>query len=437
MIDILTEILNGIFFYYPGDESIVVMYLVSDEIMRIINHFCFLWVAVFLMGSFPNRKRLIIWELVFWTYRAILTIINRRHFFMIIGPWRLFLWIPVLMFIYKDKSPRIPFQIALVTFGMLRLVEVLIAILLPVQSWDKLWKYGLTQEEITSISKLLIVLGITFILRRRHISFAWLKDNRPFRLALLGFCATLLCFYYMIRPGIEHFYTQSILLVASFGIFTVAFILIIWISDSTKKSRQIRDMQTRIQGMMINQQFDQTYVHETRRALKQLSVDRDNGFLQDLVMQSEDYETISRLPDSIKWIVLGYLEELQKADIKLQLECSGILNDWPYTETEMLTIVGNLMDNAIEAVKELEPERRWIKLRLEEDEFRQALQITNPWDSTTISKESLIHIGSTSKRGKHMGMGLPTVKRLVERKDDVFQLWSMERTFEVRVDHLF
>ncbi len=80
---------------------------------------------------------------------------------------------------------------------------------------------------------------------------------------------------------------------------------------------------------------------------------------------------------------------------------------------DLNVIFGNLLDNAIEAVEQLEPEQRQIKLQLEFDNSALYLLIANPCRTDLTFDEA--HVETTKPDRANHGLGLKNVRSAVER----------------------
>jgi two-component system CitB family sensor kinase len=86
----------------------------------------------------------------------------------------------------------------------------------------------------------------------------------------------------------------------------------------------------------------------------------------------------------------------------------------PLMPSELVTVAGNLIDNALEAVRDTEPPR-WIKLRLAQDDANVTLEVTDSGPGPSAGLD-VFGWGVTTKsdEGSGHGLGLALVRRIVE-----------------------
>ena len=89
-------------------------------------------------------------------------------------------------------------------------------------------------------------------------------------------------------------------------------------------------------------------------------------------------------------------------------------------------LLGNLLDNAIEACEKIEVSKRWITVNIIYKEHTLILKICN---SKEIKKAN---IALSSKRHyKQSGIGIHSVTRVVEKYNGTIEFWDLDDSFEV------
>ncbi len=89
--------------------------------------------------------------------------------------------------------------------------------------------------------------------------------------------------------------------------------------------------------------------------------------------------------------------------------------------SELYVLLGNTMDNAIEACKELPAEKRYLRMQLKQFHSIIFYQIENPY--------LLPHLDR--KRGKNHGFGLQNARRIPEKYNGVFNVDISDEVFSV------
>lgn len=129
---------------------------------------------------------------------------------------------------------------------------------------------------------------------------------------------------------------------------------------------------------------------------------------------------------------LSYLVNLRwlakRAGIRIYLTVH-VLDQLSISDTDLCIILGNLLDNAMEACAELEPDQRYIRLYLDAIGQQFYLSIQNSAKEILSFEEQ--HYIST-KRGNH-GLGLKRVAFLVENYEGFLNLQNEPGIFAVEV----
>ncbi len=100
-------------------------------------------------------------------------------------------------------------------------------------------------------------------------------------------------------------------------------------------------------------------------------------------------------------------------------------------DIDIAIILGNLLDNAIEAVRELEPEHRRVELIMEYRKGNLLLKISNPYAG--VRKRSGQGFVTTKAEKRNHGIGLMSVRKTVEKYQGLLQLEAKESVFQTRV----
>lgn len=110
------------------------------------------------------------------------------------------------------------------------------------------------------------------------------------------------------------------------------------------------------------------------------------------------------------------LGECEKAQIPVEMCIRSAWKDLPMPGWEMCKVLSNLLDNAIDALEEVEPAQRQLQITLTEDLrcFRFSVRNTGPMISLK-NRESLFQPGVTTKAQGH-GMGLYIVRKVLQER---------------------
>ncbi len=100
--------------------------------------------------------------------------------------------------------------------------------------------------------------------------------------------------------------------------------------------------------------------------------------------------------------------------VRLELQLRDPLQSPACTAYELNTIIGNLLQNALDETEHHGEDRRWIKLLLIKWGRKYAIKVSNPCDTPPEELERIFDTGFTTKQS-HEGIGLVTVKRIAKK----------------------
>jgi signal transduction histidine kinase len=106
------------------------------------------------------------------------------------------------------------------------------------------------------------------------------------------------------------------------------------------------------------------------------------------------------------------LAEAKQIRLEPVIECT--LQNLPLDPLETCSLLGNLLDNAMEAVAEAPPAERVVRLEIKRDPGGYLITVANRGRLKTSPPARLFRAGYTTKEG-HAGLGLAGVKEIVTR----------------------
>lgn len=127
------------------------------------------------------------------------------------------------------------------------------------------------------------------------------------------------------------------------------------------------------------------------------------------------------------------LAEARNIDLEIAVACS--LKELPLTPLESSSLLGNLIDNALEAVEEETGEHRQVKLEISTGHGLYVIACVNRGDPIAPEiRENIFKPDFTTKEG-HSGLGLTIVKEIVNKYRGAIHLNSDDHntTFTVTI----
>lgn len=124
------------------------------------------------------------------------------------------------------------------------------------------------------------------------------------------------------------------------------------------------------------------------------------------------------------------LKEAEREGIRIDFE-HQINGRIKIDDGDLSTVIGNLINNAMEAVGQLKLEERKIMLRIRADETTFFLEISNPYKGSRNKNGKDIYLTQKSDRRFH-GLGLLQVKRIVYKYGGKVVISDKDNCFDVK-----
>ncbi|MEN6463255.1 MAG: Spo0B domain-containing protein [Syntrophomonas sp.] len=126
-------------------------------------------------------------------------------------------------------------------------------------------------------------------------------------------------------------------------------------------------------------------------------------------------------------LLLVQISAATARNISFEIITESNLSSLTVPSLELVAVVGNLLNNAMEAVSDLEPERRTVKLKIFEKSGYFIIQTQNPgWIPLEI-RDKVFEPGFSTKSETKRGIGLASVKYQVEKYQGLVLLSSHQQ----------
>lgn len=157
-----------------------------------------------------------------------------------------------------------------------------------------------------------------------------------------------------------------------------------------------------------------------------------NGFFGTVTKTRELIKTDNLNVSAILYAKIG-LAEARNIDLEVDVECS--LKELPLSPLEASSLLGNLIDNALDAVENNVGEHRRVKVMVDLERGSYVITVANKGKPAGADiRESIFKPGFTTKEG-HPGLGLSIVKDIAAKYEGSVDLSSNgeETTFTVKI----
>ena len=179
-------------------------------------------------------------------------------------------------------------------------------------------------------------------------------------------------------------------------------------------------------------------VHDMKNhllALKKYSQEQDwiglNDYLNELSEDILDYNyqiwTGNRMLDMI---LNEKLKEAKDKKIDMQIS-TEVFTTLPFTDREIISLFGNLLDNAIEACERITDKNTWIHIKMKKKNQLLYFEIKNTTE-TTVQQVPGKFI-TTKTDGTLHGYGIKNIMDVVEKYHGIFQSQMVEDYFVVMI----
>ena len=168
---------------------------------------------------------------------------------------------------------------------------------------------------------------------------------------------------------------------------------------------------------------------------KLLSVDADKAkeylgeYIDDTITIVNEFSKSGNLPVDA---VINYKNELaQKKGIEIYLQ-ERIPINLPYKDSDICIILGNLLDNAIEALENHEDINKEIFLEICFSKGKLKIEIRNPYTGIVKKNRNGDYLSDKSDKNNH-GIGLKSVAKIVELYSGIMEIETSDSVFKVTI----
>ena len=160
-----------------------------------------------------------------------------------------------------------------------------------------------------------------------------------------------------------------------------------------------------------------------------------SSYLQNLNEVFQEYEEKQWCDNAVINSIINQKLKLAKdANITCYVKSTPSI-DVSLGESEVVTVFGNLLDNAIEACQKVVDKERWIELDMKQKQGIFHVRVANAIQDKPEIENNKIR---TTKEDKlSHGYGLKNVSRVVEKYHGVMDLKATEHLFEVSISFFF
>ena len=357
-------------------------------------------------------------------------------FFSLPAAYTLIIIIAVCSWTIQRNQRALKFEIVGVYFVLVAVLDYLLAFLSTVWCEEEFgekvyFDSSFQQIGIFFCTRLLVAIIVEKIGKWRKKNDIDIRDLRKVLIAVVFGGSVILYVYQfglqMIALGTSQY--QGSIWLLSLGCILFLFTTIVGICVKGRLVKQEnlyvhqkeQMLHAYYQELMSSQQRNRELLHDMKNHLLILREYQAQGnlqgigtYLDELSEELKNGKTEVWTGNQVTDIVLNQKIGIAKEkNIQMDINTETV-EQWILSDRESCSLFGNLLDNAIEACEQLE-DNRWIKVNIHCQQTILFLEISNSIKEKPIIEQG--HFLTHKKETERHGLGLESVKRIVERYD--------------------
>lgn len=321
--------------------------------------------------------------------------------------------------------------LAVAYYGILISIDkimLLIVSYIPVDMWKNIVESSVGIIILGLMCKMIFLLLIMLLNRlfRPHGSFRMIKDREWLRFLLFPI-STIVS---MITFARESDRMENSVLMAAFVLVLLNFLVFYIIRDVVYKEeelQEIRLLQERTKNQMNMYQYMEGVYEEQRKKVHDFknSMECIQGLLKSKRYEEaeeyigqmtenwiEEIDYVNTNHPIVDSVINQKFKQSKRKGIPLLLSINDLSN-LKMKDEDVVILLGNLIDNAIEACEKVETNLKWIKVRFLVQEESIIISVRNPVSELIKMEEGKI-ISTKNNRAEH-GIGLKNIQSVVDK----------------------
>lgn len=347
---------------------------------------------------------------------------------------------------YKTEGYMyILFNISALVFMLL--VEFISVIMIPLLTHKTVNEY---LEEGNLISSYLINWFVMFAIFEPGYMFLKRKNEKMPSMTLSGIAAYILLFVFEVimigyTTKLASDEKTTVVLILTLCGYTFINLLATYLIFKTAKTGKIKyenellqqqsmTQMTLYQDLLEKYDESQRRAHDFKKHLKTLSglignEERASKYLAELMEETEKMKPQFKIRNAILEVIINHkILQAELKEIEFIVDCTDV--DMSFISDMDITIMlANALDNAYEAVEELEKDRRQVKLIITSMSDFLLINISNSCNNVEQKPDGKF---VTTKKN-HTGLGLENVRKAVEKYDGIYKAEVVEDKFKVKI----
>jgi len=200
-----------------------------------------------------------------------------------------------------------------------------------------------------------------------------------------------------------------------------------------QQARSMEDIQELIRNIRAQRHDFLNHLQTVYGLLQMNKAESAQSYLAEVVREARTSAQLINLKQpEVGALIQRKVNQAAAQEISFNLTIQSDLHAVPVRPYQLNRVLGNLIDNAFEAVMGLEPKDRFVKVEISEDEENYIIKVLN--SGPGLKPEILDHIFAPgfSTKGSNRGMGLSIVREIVEEHGGTISVSSPPTIFTVK-----
>lgn len=220
--------------------------------------------------------------------------------------------------------------------------------------------------------------------------------------------------------------------------FLILFIIIGFFEQNQKEQEYVvikellHQEKAQFENVKTNMEAINTKVHDLKKIINRFENKLNEQDLQSLKSALDFYDSTISTGNDVLDVILSEKSLLcRQNNIKFTSMVDGQKLDM-FTPTQLYSIFGNIMDNAIRASKNLDVEKRFISLTVKKEDNHIIIEESNFYEGTINILENNLIATSKKDKAKH-GFGIKSIVYLINRFGGNTELKAKDNCFTIRI----
>lgn len=161
--------------------------------------------------------------------------------------------------------------------------------------------------------------------------------------------------------------------------------------------------------------------------IEEQSYDKTKKYLDNMLQTYIDNDNMVKSKNKVINSLLNYkIKKMIENHIEVQT-CINIKENLPISDYDISIILGNILDNAIDAVMKISEEKRLINIEILDEKNKFTIKVKNTYNGKINYKAG--RLMTTKTNGEKHGIGIESIKETIKNYDGLFKVAYDDKEF--------